>query len=132
MAGVITFVEGGTVTTTPGFTGGATFAGLKTYAEDKLDLAVILSEAPCVAAGVFTTSAIRSPSVTVNQEHLAQGLVRAIVVNAGIANTCVGAQGYKDAQEMTALAGRRTGFTTSPPLRVSTQKSSRSSVSMAC
>ena len=109
MAGEITFIEGGTVTTTPGFTGGATFAGLKTFAEDKLDLAVILSEAPCVAAGVFTTNAIRSPSITVNKEHLAQGLVRAIVVNAGIANACVGEQGYKDAQETAAIAAQRVG-----------------------
>ncbi|PKB78980.1 MAG: bifunctional ornithine acetyltransferase/N-acetylglutamate synthase [SAR202 cluster bacterium Io17-Chloro-G9] len=109
MAGVITFVEGGTVTTTPGFSAGATFAGLKTFAEDKLDLGVILSEAPCVAAGVFTTSTIKSPSVTVNKEHLAQGLVRGIVVNAGIANACVGDQGYKDAQETAEIAARQMG-----------------------
>ena len=109
MAGVITFVEGGTVTTTPGFSAGATYAGLKTYAEDKLDLGLILSEAPCVAAGVFTTSTIRSPSVTVNKEHLAQGLVRGIVVNAGIANACVGDHGYTDAQETAAIAAQLMG-----------------------
>ena len=85
MSGAIDFVDGGTVTTPQGFLAGATFAGLKTYAEDKLDLGLILSEAPCVAAGVFTTSTIKSPSVTVNRERLAQasGQVRGIVVNAG-------------------------------------------------
>ena len=109
MADEVTFTEGGTVTTARGFSAGATYAGIKTYAEDKVDLGLILSESPCVAAGVFTTSAIRSPSVTVNQEHLAQGPVRGLVVNSGIANACVGDQGYKDAQEMVAVAARRMG-----------------------
>ncbi len=106
MAGMINRVEGGSLTTARGFAAGATYAGLKTYAEDKLDLALLLSEAPCAAAGVFTTSTIRSPSVTVSQEHLSHGPVRGLVVNAGIANTCVGDQGYKDAKEMAAQAAK--------------------------
>ena len=109
MAGSIKAVEGGTLTTARGFLAGATYAGLKTYAEDKLDLGLVLSETPCTAAGVFTTSTIRSSSVTVNQEHLAQGPVRGLIVNAGIANTCVGEQGYKDAKDMTVLAAGRLG-----------------------
>ena len=120
MSGAIKVLEGGTVTSPQGFLAGATYAGLKTYAEDKLDLALITSEAPCVAAGVFTTSTIKSATVTVNREHLAKGPVRGLVVNAGIANTCVGAQGYKDAQEMTALAGQRTGLTPEEVLVCST------------
>jgi glutamate N-acetyltransferase/amino-acid N-acetyltransferase len=107
MSGPISFVEGGTVTTAMGFLAGATYAGLKTYAEDKLDLGLILSEVPCTAAGLFTTSTIKSPSVTVNRERLAQGNPRGIIVNAGIANACVGEQGYKDAQEMTVVAARK-------------------------
>jgi glutamate N-acetyltransferase/amino-acid N-acetyltransferase len=109
MAGTVNRVEGGTVTAARGFLAGATYAGLKTYAEDKLDLGLILSEAPCTAAGVFTTSTIRSPSVTVSQEHIARGPVRGLVVNAGIANTCVGEQGYTDAKEMASLAARHLG-----------------------
>ncbi len=109
MAGAIEFVEGGTVTTPAGFVAGATYAGLKTYAADKLDLGLLFAAAPCVAAGVFTTSTIKSPSVTVTQEHLAAGQVRGLVVNAGIANTCVGDQGYKDAKAMSTLAARKLG-----------------------
>ena len=109
MAGTVNRVEGGTVTAARGFLAGATYAGLKTYAEDKLDLGLILSEAPCTASGVFTTSTIRSPSVTVSQEHIARGPVRGLVVNAGIANTCVGEQGYTDAKEMASLAARHLG-----------------------
>ncbi len=109
MAGPISFVERGTVTTPRGFTAGATYAGLKTYSEDKLDLGIILSEAPCAGAGVFTTSTIKSPTVTVNRENLAQSPTRAIIVNAGIANTSVGEQGYIDAKEMTAVAAQKVG-----------------------
>ena len=100
----------GTVTTPQGFQAGATYAGLKTYAEDKLDLGLIISEAPCSTAGVYTQSSIKSPSVTVTQEHVKGGAVRAVVVNAGIANCSVGHQGYVDAQEMTALAGKKLGL----------------------
>lgn len=107
MPGPINSIEGGTVTTAPGFSAGATYAGLKTFAEDKLDLGLIVSESLCFAAGVFTTNTIKSPTITVNREHLAQSQTRAIIVNAGIANTAVGTQGYKDAQEMTVLAAKK-------------------------
>ena len=109
MAGTIGFIDDGTVIAPQGFQAGATFAGLKTYAEDKLDLGLILSETPCVAAGVFTTNAIRSPSVTVCQEHLTHGPVRGLIVNAGIANACVGDQGYDDAVMATSLAAQHLG-----------------------
>ena len=112
MAGAIEFVDGGTITTPLGFLAGATYAGLKTFAEDKLDLCILFSELPCASAGVFTTSAIRSSTVTVNQERLAQGIpLRGLIVNAGIANTCVGEQGYIDAVSMTGLAATKTGVT---------------------
>ena len=74
----------------------------------------------CFAAGVFTTSSIKSPTITVNQEHLAQSQTRAIIVNVGIANTAVGAQGYKDAQEMTVLAANKTNAQPSEILVCST------------
>ena len=110
MAGAIDFVDGGTVTSPLGFRAGATYAGLKTFAEDKLDLAILLSESPCATAGVFTTSAVRSATVTVDRQRLAQGIpMRALIVNAGIANTCVGEQGFIDAVEMTSLAAQKTG-----------------------
>lgn len=112
MAGAIEFISGGTVTSPLGFRAGATYAGLKTFAEDKLDLGLLFSETPCATAGVFTTSAIRSSTVTLDRERLAQGIpMRGLIVNAGIANTCVGDQGYIDAVEMTGLAANKTGVT---------------------
>ena len=110
MAGSISLVDGGTVTTPQGFQAGATYAGLKTFAEDKLDLAILLSDTPCTAAGVFTTNTIRSATVTVCRDNLANGPVRGLVVNAGIANTCVGDQGYKDAMKGALLASGHVGI----------------------
>ena len=121
MAGAINFVDGGTLTTPQGFRAGATYAGLKTYAEDKLDLGILFSETPAAAAGVFTTSTVKSPTVTVNRQRLAQGIpMKGLVVNAGIANTCVGEQGFIDAEEMTVLAAAKTGATAAEILVCST------------
>ena len=104
MPASVTFIEGGTITTPLGFLAGATYAGIKTYAEDKLDLGLLLSERPAATAGVYTTSAIVSPSVTLTRERVSNQGVRGLVVNSGIANACVGTQGYTDALEATALA----------------------------
>ncbi|MDP3063129.1 MAG: bifunctional glutamate N-acetyltransferase/amino-acid acetyltransferase ArgJ [Chloroflexota bacterium] len=106
MAGQIRFLEGGAVTTPKGYVAGATFAGMKTYAEDKLDLGILLSQRPAVAAGVFTTSTVRSACVTLTQRNIGKGPVRALVVNSGIANACVGDQGLKDAEETARLAAK--------------------------
>ena len=104
MPASVTFIEGGTITTPLGFLAGATYAGIKTYAEDKLDLGLLLSERPAATAGVYTTSAIVSPSVTLTRERVSRQGVRGLVVNSGIANACVGTQGYTDALEATSLA----------------------------
>ena len=99
----ISLIDGGAVTSPQGFSAGATYAGLKPFAEDKLDLGIIASDSPCTAAGVFTTSTIKSPTVSVNQAHLKAASPKGIIVNAGIANACVGEQGYKDAEEMASI-----------------------------
>ena len=106
MTGDIRYLEGGTVTSAKRYVAGATFAGLKTYAEDKLDLGILLSQEPCAAAGVFTTSRLRSHSVALTQERIDQGMARAVVVDSGIANACVGGQGYKDATAMAERAAQ--------------------------
>ena len=110
MAGPITHVDGGTITTAKGFHAGGTYVGIKTYSEDKMDMGMLLSDTPCTAAGVFTKSTLVSPSVTVNRETLAAGApVRGLVVNSGIANAGVGEQGYIDAKEMAAVAAAGLG-----------------------
>ena len=100
------WLEDGTITSPRGFSAGATYSGIRTYAEDKLDLGVVCSEVPCNVAGTFTTNKLRSPSVVLNEQRVSAGRVQAIVCNSGVANACVGEQGMKDAIEMAALAGR--------------------------
>jgi glutamate N-acetyltransferase/amino-acid N-acetyltransferase len=105
MAGPINHVDGGTITIARGFRAGGTYAGIKTYSDDKMDVGMLLSDTPCAAAGVFTKSSIVSPTVTANRETLAAGNpLRGLVVNSGIANAGVGEQGYIDAKDMAAIA----------------------------
>ena len=110
MAGPITHIDGGTITSAQGFKAGATYVGIKTFSEDKMDMGMLLSDTPCSVAGVFTKSALVSPSVTVNRETIAAGgTVRGLVVNSGIANAGVGDQGYTDAKQMASLAAAGLG-----------------------
>jgi len=102
-------VEGGTVTSPRGFLAGATYAGLKV--KGGLDVGILYSEAPCVAAGLFTTSRIKAAPVTCSQKHLADGKARAIVVNSGCANACTGDRGMRDAEAMAELAAKKLGIT---------------------
>jgi glutamate N-acetyltransferase/amino-acid N-acetyltransferase len=102
-------VIGGTVTSSAGFLAGAVYAGMKTRGKDPLDLGILCSESPCVAAGVFTSNKVKAAPVLLSQERVARGSARAVVVNAGCANACTGAQGLADAQEMAALAAREVG-----------------------
>ena len=96
-------IPNGTATSAQGFQAGATFAGMKTYAEDKLDLGIVHSDLPCTSAGVFTRNEVRSPSIRLTEDHVRNGNVRTVVANSGIANAVVGVHGVKDAQEMVHL-----------------------------
>ena len=67
------------------------------------DLAVIVSEVPATAAGMFTTNQICAAPVKVCVNHIANGKAQAVVINSGNANACTGPRGLKDAKEMAAL-----------------------------
>ncbi len=89
----------GAITMPLGFRASAVAAGIK---PDRLDLALIVGDAPCAAAGVFTCNRAVAAPVVVSREHLAGGRARAIVVNAGCANAATGEGGLRDAREMAA------------------------------
>jgi len=69
-----------------GFGYAACYAGLRKQQAD--DLALMLSETPASAAGVFTRNAVRAAPVELCQAHLKRsgGTARLILVNAGNAN----------------------------------------------
>jgi len=91
-------IPNGSITSPKGYRVGATSAGIKTG--NRLDLSILYSETPCVAAGLFTSNAIKAPAVILSQKHIANGNAQAIVVNSGCANACIGEQGANDAEEM--------------------------------
>ena len=77
--------------------------GKTSRAGQKRDLAVIVSEVPATAAGMFTTNQVCAAPVKVCVEHIADGKAQAVVINSGNAKACTGPRGLKDAREMTAL-----------------------------
>ena len=77
-----------------------------------LDLALIASEKPCHAAGVFTLNDVCAAPVLVCKEILTSpsAKVAGIVVNSGNANAATAEQGMIDAKEMSAIAQIETGI----------------------
>jgi glutamate N-acetyltransferase/amino-acid N-acetyltransferase len=73
----------------------------------KRDLALIVSEVPAAAAGLFTTNQVCAAPVKVCVPRVKKGVAQAVVVNSGNANACTGRQGMKDALEMTAIAAKQ-------------------------
>ncbi len=114
----IEFIPEGTVTSPKGFQAGATGAGIKE--EAKLDLGILLSEAPCVATALFTTNKVKAAPVVLCQERLQSGRAVAVVVNSGCANAFTGEQGLRDAVEMAGLAAERIGVSLEDVLVAST------------
>jgi glutamate N-acetyltransferase/amino-acid N-acetyltransferase len=76
---------------------------------DRRDLALIVSDTPAAAAGVFTQNRVCAAPVVVCRERLPASDVRGFVVCAGNANACTGDQGLADARQMTALAAKSVG-----------------------
>jgi glutamate N-acetyltransferase/amino-acid N-acetyltransferase len=121
MAAKIEFLPRGTVTSPEGFFAGATSAGINERAADKLDLAVLFSEAPCLAAALFTTTKLKAAPVLLSQKRLEeQEKIGAVVVNSGCANAYVGEQGLVDAAEIAELVGEGIGVAPEEVLVAST------------
>lgn len=86
-------IEGG-VTAAAGFEAAGAEAGIK-Y-QNRKDMAMVYSQKPCKAAGVFTSNVVKAAPVMWDKEVVAHSpYVQAVVVNSGIANACTGAQGYE-------------------------------------
>jgi len=111
-------IESGTVTTVQGFVAGAVIAGIKK--QDILDLAILCSKTPCTAAAVFTTNAIKSAPVLINQQHLQNGKAQAIVVNSGYANACTANKGMAAAEEMAKSVAKKLDISSQDVLVAST------------
>jgi len=78
----------------PGFLGSAVSSGVKR--SGKLDLALIYSEVPAKAAGVFTTNIVKAPPVLLGMDRIKSGYCQAVLINSGVANAFTGKQGLQD------------------------------------
>lgn len=87
----INSISGG-VTAAAGFRAACCAAGIK-Y-RDRIDMAMLCSDAPCAVAGVFTSNVVKAAPV-VWDKNIVQNVkaARAVVVNAGIANAATGPAG---------------------------------------
>lgn len=95
--------EDGDVCSPAGFRAAGVHCGLKYR---KPDLALLVSDRPAAAAGVFTTNRVQAAPVRYSRGAVADGEARAIVANSANANACTGERGDRDAEEMARLAGR--------------------------
>ncbi len=84
------------ITNVPGFKAAGVYCGVK---KNGKDLAIIYSESDTAAAAVFTKNLVKAAPVILCQKYF-QNPVRAVVINSGNANACMGEQGLKDAFEM--------------------------------
>ncbi len=92
----------GGITAVRGIRAAGIHCGIKSG--DKKDLALIVSEPPGVAAGVFTTNRVKAAPVLVTSRLVHAQRVYGIVANSGNANACTGERGVRDAERMSDLA----------------------------
>ena len=92
-----------------GFKTSAVAAGIKPGGA--LDLALIWSQTPAVAAAVFTQNAFMAAPLVVSKKHLQESghRVRALLVNSGNANAATGDAGMQAAQQCAELLAREVG-----------------------
>jgi glutamate N-acetyltransferase/amino-acid N-acetyltransferase len=83
--------------------------GIRPDEPGRLDLALIVSDRPMAAAGVFTQNRVCAAPVKVCRSRLPAKSMRGLVVCSGNANACTGQQGMDDAERMTALAAAALG-----------------------
>ena len=94
------------VTAPLGFRAAAVASGIK---PEGLDVALLVADAACAAAGVFTTNLAKAAPVLVSRDHVAGGRARAVIVNAGCANAGTGEAGLADARESAEAAAAAVG-----------------------
>jgi len=86
----------------------------------KLDLSLIVSDRPAVAAGVYTTNLVFAAPVAYDRSLTPGDGFRAVVTNSGNANACTGERGLADAREMARLAAATIGASGEQALVMST------------
>ena len=90
-----------------GFRAAAVRAGIKP--SGGLDLAVLVAESNCAAAGTFTTNRVCAAPVRWDRGLVPSDSIRAVIVNAGNANAATGTRGEEDVRRTAMLAAEALG-----------------------
>jgi glutamate N-acetyltransferase/amino-acid N-acetyltransferase len=88
----------------PGFLFAGVPSGVKALGEP--DLAMVAGVADLTVAAMFTQNRFRAAPVILSESRAKSGVCRAVMVNAGNANSLVGERGRTDAEAMTHYAAR--------------------------
>jgi glutamate N-acetyltransferase/amino-acid N-acetyltransferase len=95
------------------------YSGVKRNAS-KLDLSLVVSDQPAVAAGVYTKNLVCAAPVKLDRERTPSESIRVVAINSGCANACTGEQGDADARQMAAWAAEAVGAQPEQALVMST------------
>ncbi len=101
-----------------GFKAAGIHSGIKV--DGRKDLAILVSNTLCSAAGVFTTNRVKAAPVIVTSRKILKGKAKAIIVNSGNANACTGEKGILDAKEVVKLTASAFGISEDEVLVCST------------
>lgn len=108
----MTTISGG-VTAAKGFKAAGLHCGVKdnftTPQPEKKDLAMVLSQVPCAAAGTYTRNVVKAHPVILTREHLADGKAQGVILDSGNANACA-PKGMENAKKMADAAAKATGL----------------------
>ena len=100
-------IDGG-ITAVPGVQAAGIHAGIKQ--NELKDLALIVTDKPAAAAGVFTKNSVTAAPVLVCRQHLSDPTAQAIIINSGNANACTGELGMSNAKRMAADTAEKLGI----------------------
>ena len=103
-------IDGG-VCAAKGFKASGVYCAIKENPTKKNDIALIVSDVMCNAAGVYTSNKVKGAPVVVTKKNLEKsgGKAKAVIVNSKNANTC-NADGEEKAEKMCSLAADALGI----------------------
>ncbi|MCF0105079.1 MAG: bifunctional glutamate N-acetyltransferase/amino-acid acetyltransferase ArgJ [Eggerthellaceae bacterium] len=100
-------IKGG-ITSPKGFEASSCAAGIRRHR--RKDMALVYSQEPCKAAGMFTKNIVKASPVLWDKALVdAEHKVSAVVVNSGIANACTGELGLEQCERTAKCAAETLG-----------------------
>ncbi|HEY2882365.1 MAG TPA: bifunctional ornithine acetyltransferase/N-acetylglutamate synthase, partial [Pirellulales bacterium] len=108
-----------TINLPKGYRAAGVHAGIKRN-PTRQDVALVVSDRPAAAAGVYTKNLVFAAPVAFDKAHTPGENFRAVAINSGNANACTGERGLADAAEQARLAAATCGAKADQALVLST------------